>query len=215
VLTHPYLLAGFAYTATSSPIHRGVFVTRSVLGRRLNPPPEAVSPLAPDLHPNLNTRERVTLQTSPTSCTTCHTMINPLGFGLEHVDAVGRYRSEEKGRPIDATGVLETRTGESAPFNGARELAALLADSEEAHTAFVEQLFHYLVKQPIRAFGPGTSAGLRRSFVEKKFNIRGLMVDIIAESAVTGPTSKSEPGPDSRAAGTPPAAGPIATRSED
>ena len=38
-------------------------------------------------------------------------------------------------------------------FDGVRELATFLADSEEAHTAFVQQLFHYLVKQPVRAFG--------------------------------------------------------------
>ena len=47
VLTHPYLLSSFAYTASSSPIHRGVFVSRSVLGRVLRPPPEAVAPWPP------------------------------------------------------------------------------------------------------------------------------------------------------------------------
>ena len=47
VLTHPYLLSNFAYTSTSSPIHRGVFLSRSVLGRALKPPPEAVAPAGP------------------------------------------------------------------------------------------------------------------------------------------------------------------------
>ena len=111
MLTHPYLMASFAYTATSSPIHRGVFLSRSVLGRALRPPPEAVAPLAPDLHPDLTTRQRVTLQTKPESCQSCHGMINSLGFTLEHFDAVGRYRKEEKGQPIDATGTYETRAG--------------------------------------------------------------------------------------------------------
>ena len=156
VLTHPYLMASFAYTASSSPIHRGVFIARSVLGRVLRPPPEAVAPLAPDLHPDLTTRQRVTLQTKPESCQSCHGMINPLGFTLEHFDAVGRYRNEEKGRPIDATGSYETRAGEMVKFDGVRDLAAFLAGSEETHTAFVQQLFHYLVKQPVRAYrSPG------------------------------------------------------------
>ena len=84
-------MASFAYTATSSPIHRGVFLARSVLGRSLRPPPEAVAPLPPDLHADLTTRERVTLQTKPEACQSCHGMINPLGFTLEHFDAVGRY----------------------------------------------------------------------------------------------------------------------------
>src|SRR5207253_383016 len=98
VLTHPYLLAKFAYTSTSSPIHRGVFLARNVLGVSLRPPPDAFTPLAPDLHPNLNTRERITLQTSPTTCTSCHNVINPLGFTLEHYDAIGRFRDREKGK---------------------------------------------------------------------------------------------------------------------
>ena len=98
VLSHPYLMASFAYTGSTSPIHRGVFVARSVLGRGLKQPPIAVSPLAPDLHASLTTRERVTLQTSPAACVTCHGMINPLGFGMERFDAVGRLRVEEKGK---------------------------------------------------------------------------------------------------------------------
>jgi cytochrome c5 len=185
LLTHPYLMASFAYTAASSPIHRGVFISRSVLGRVLRPPPEAVAPLAPDLHPDLTTRQRVTLQTKPESCQSCHGMINPLGFTLEHFDAVGRYRKEEKGRPIDAIGMYETRSGEQVKFEGARALATFLAGSEEAHTAFVQQLFHYLVKQPIRAFGPRELPELRRFFATHDFNIRKLMVEIMATSALT------------------------------
>ena len=93
VLTHPYLMAGFAYTATSSPIHRGVFIARSVLGRSLRPPPKAVAPLPAELHADLTTRERVALQTKPEACQSCHAMINPLGFTLENFDAVGRFRT--------------------------------------------------------------------------------------------------------------------------
>lgn len=196
LLTHPYLMANFAYTGTSSPIHRGVFIARSVLGRVLRPPPEAVAPLAPDLHADLSTRERVALQTSPASCRTCHSMINPLGFGLEQFDAVGRYRSEEKGKPIDATGTFETRSGEFLPYSGARELANLLTESEETHAAFVQQLFHHMVKQPIRAFGIQEAISLRRSFVEQKFNIRRLLVAIVVDSALRpSPAVASAPRP--------------------
>jgi mono/diheme cytochrome c family protein len=184
LLTHPYLLASFSYTAASSPIHRGVFISRGILGRTLRPPPEAVAPLAPDLHPDLTTRERVVLQTQPESCQSCHNMINPLGFALENFDAVGRYRREEKGRPIDATGAYAGRTGESITYNGARELAQFLADSDEVHTAFAEGLFHYLVKQPIRAFGPDLATELQQTFVQSKFNIRKLIATIAAASAM-------------------------------
>jgi mono/diheme cytochrome c family protein len=184
VLTHPYLLSGFAYHATSSPIHRGVFISRSVLGRFLKPPPEAVAPLAPDLHPDLTTRERVELQTQATACQTCHGLVNPLGFSLEHFDAVGRYRTEEHGRPVNAAGTYLNRAGERAEFRGARELAAYLAASEETHSAFVEQLFHSMMRQPVRAFGPEHLPNLRRSFAEHDFSIRRLLVETITASAL-------------------------------
>jgi hypothetical protein len=191
VLTHPYLLACFAYTNSSSPIHRGVFIARSVLGRSLRPPPEAVAPLAPDLHAGLNTRERVALQTSPAACVTCHGMINPLGFGLEQFDAVGRLRSMEKSKPIDASGTFEARSGELVKFDGARELAGVLATSDETHNAFVEQLFHHLVKQPVRAYGLRALPDLKRSFVERKFHVRRLLVDIMATSALAATDAKN------------------------
>jgi mono/diheme cytochrome c family protein len=190
VLTHPYLLATFAYTGTSSPIHRGVFMARGVLGRVLPPPPEAFTPLPADLHPELTTRERVALQTRPQACLACHGMINPLGFTLEHFDAVGRYRDRENGRPIDAKGVYQTRAGEVVSFTGVRDLATFLAGSEETHDAFVEHLFHYLVKQPVRAFGPRKPAELRESFARHGYSIRKLMVEMMAVSALAGREDK-------------------------
>ncbi len=184
LLSHPFLLSSFAYHQTSSPIHRGVFIFRSLLGRALRPPPEAVAPLSPDLHAGLTTRERVILQTSPTSCQTCHEMINPLGFSLEHYDAVGRYRSEEKGKPIDDLGYYETLAGQRAEFHGVRQMALFLANCDETHAAFVEQLFHYFVKQPIRAYGADQPEPLRRTFAESGYNIRRLLVDLTATSAL-------------------------------
>jgi hypothetical protein len=183
VLTHPYLMATFAYTRSSSPIHRGVFLARTVLGRALKPPPEAFTPLPPELHPNLTTRERVLLQTKPDACAKCHGMINPLGFALENFDAVGRFREEEGGRPIDATGGYQSRTGESIEFPGVRGLATFLAGSEEVRSAFVEQLFQYLVKQPVRAYGPNALANLEHSFEVNQYNMRRLVVEIAALSA--------------------------------
>lgn len=187
ILTHPYLMATFAYTATTSPIHRGVFLARSVLGRSLLPPPEAFTPLPADLHPKLTTRERVDLQTRPNACQTCHGMINPLGFTLENFDAIGRFRDKEKDRPVNATGSYLTRKGEAVKFAGVRDLAAYLAASDEVQEAFVEQLFHYFVKQPIRAYDPNKVADLRRFFVDNRWNVRKLMMEIATEAAQLAP----------------------------
>jgi cytochrome c553 len=186
VLTHPYLMTSFAHSSESSPIHRGVFLARGVLGQSMRPPPEAVAPLAPDLHPDLTTRERVMLQTRPATCMTCHGVINPLGFTLEHFDAVGRYRELDRGKPVDAQGSYRTRSGDTVTVNGARELARFVAGSDEAHAAFTEQMFHHLVQQPVRAYGPATLEDLRRSFAANGFSIRKLAVEIIAVSAFVG-----------------------------
>jgi hypothetical protein len=184
VLTHPFLLAHLAYTANSSPIHRGVFLARNVLGVTLRPPPDAFAPLAADLHPTLNTRERVTLQTSPRACVSCHGVINPLGFTLENYDAIGRYRDRENGKPVDASGQFVTRSGEVKKFNGVRELARFLAGSEEVHEAFVARLFHHLVRQPALAYGPDKLAELRRFFAANDYNMRRLVIESVVQAAL-------------------------------
>lgn len=183
LLTHPYLLSAFAYTSTSSPIHRGVFLSRSLLGRSLKQPPEAVAPLSPDLHPQLTTRERVALQTSSESCRSCHSLINPLGFTLEAFDATGRLRRVEKGRPIDDSGAYITREGAEIQFRGARELARFLTTTTETRDAFVEQLYHYLVKQPYRAAAEPEQRRLRERFAADNYSIRSLAATIAASYA--------------------------------
>jgi hypothetical protein len=186
IVSHPYLMANLAYTGTSSPIHRGVFLTRSLLGRTLQPPPESVTPAAPELHPDLTTRERVELQTSPATCQTCHGLINPLGFALEHFDAIGRYRQVEKDELIDATGSYLARSGDVVKFDGVRELAEFLGKNDEIHEAFVRQLFHHTVKQPINAYGKNRLPALKQAFEEQKFSIAKLLVEIVATSAMQG-----------------------------
>jgi hypothetical protein len=186
VLTHPYLMTSFAHSTESSPIHRGVFLARGVLGLSLRPPPEAVAPLPPNLHPTLTTRERVSLQTQAHACMTCHAIINPLGFTLENFDAVGRYREQDHGKAVDATGSYKTRSGQTFTVKGARELGAFLAGSDEAHEAFVEQMFHHLVQQPVRAYGANTLDELKKSFAANRFNIRKLAVEIMVESVMKG-----------------------------
>jgi cytochrome c553 len=184
VLTHPYLLANFSYTAATSPIHRGVFLARNVLGVALRQPPDAFAPLAPDLHPKLNTRERTILQTSPKQCMSCHGVINPLGFTLEGFDAIGRPRDTEKDRPIDASGSYVTRAGDVVSFKGPRDLAAFLTHSEEVHEAFTARLFHHYVRQPFLAYGPDKLGELRRFFADNDYNVRRLVVEIIAQTAL-------------------------------
>jgi len=189
LLTHPLLLSGLAYRDSTSPIHRGVFLIRYMLGRTLRPPSEAFTPLSPDLHPDLTTRERVELQTSPDGCQTCHSKINGLGFVLENFDAVGFYRETEKSKPIDALGQYTDRKDNSVKFNGVPDLASYLADSDDAHRAFVSRAFQHFVKQPPAAFGSETLDRLVRLFRENDYNVRELLTEIIVLASVSNSSS--------------------------
>jgi hypothetical protein len=187
VLTHPYLLAAFSYQKSSSPIHRGVFLTRNIVGRALKPPPMAVAFKDSDFAPDLTMRQKVEELTRPTACQGCHSVINPLGFSLEHYDAVGRFRTRDGNRPVDAASDYTTDDGSVVKLRGARDVAEFAAKSEHAQEAFIEQLFHQIVKQPLLAYGADTQDRLRESFAASGFNIQKLVVDIVTIAALHHP----------------------------
>ncbi len=184
LLTHPYLMSTFAYLQTSSPIHRGVLLSRNMLGRMLSPPPIAVTPTPVELQPNLTTRQRVMIQTRPEACAKCHVLINNLGFALENFDAVGRFRTKENEKPVDASWSYESRTGKATKASGVRELANYLIASEETQAAFVEKLFQFMAKQPVRAYGPKSLPELQAAFVRYEFSIRKQIVEGLAVAAL-------------------------------
>ncbi len=186
VLTHPYLLSSFAYQKQSSPIHRGVFLTRNIVGRSLKPPPMAQTFKDAEFAPNLTMREKVAQLTGSQACQTCHSVINPLGFSLEHYDAVGRFRERENDKPIDAVSEYTTDEGQTIRLAGARDVANFAVGSEQAQNGFIEQLFHQVAKQPMLAYGSDVMDRLRQSFVASQFNLPKLMVDIAAISAMHG-----------------------------
>lgn len=200
VLTHPLLMAGFAYSDLTSPIHRGVFVSRNLLGRRLRSPPDSITPESPHLSPNLSTRERVSKQTKPVSCQSCHDMINPLGFAMEHFDTVGRYRTDENGKKIDASGAYMRADAELAKFTNATDLGAFVAEGREGHAAFVERLFKDAIKQPIMAYGANEKERLRQFFSDNACNIRKLLGEIVVSATLADAVKAAKPPSDVKAA---------------
>lgn len=191
LVTHPYLLSMLAYSAESSPIHRGVFLARGVMGVTLKPPPEAVAPLATSLHPSLTTRERVIMQTKAGVCMTCHGTINSLGFTLEQFDAVGRLREKDNAKPIDSTGWYIARDGKKIVFENARDLGEYLATSRDTHRAFTEHLFHHLLKQPTRAYGADTLDQLTDYFEKNSLNMQKLAGEM-TRMALVGKSGNKE-----------------------
>ena len=179
VLTHPYLLSKFSYNEGTSPIHRGVLIARNMMGRVLAPPPVAVAPVAASLQPTLTTRERVQQQTKPEGCYSCHQLINPLGFTLEKYDAVGKIRLIDNNKPVDTSGSYTNSKGETVKFNDINDLANYIANNPDSHAAFVEKLFQYFTKQPIRAYGKDALPNLVAQFKKDNYNIRSLIVNVM------------------------------------
>ena len=85
-------------------------------------------------------RERVAIHLSNPGCSNCHSVMDPPGLALEHFDAMGEYRELDDGLPIDATGEI---MGE--PFDGARELGALLQDHPNVTDCFVQRFYEFAI----------------------------------------------------------------------
>ena len=189
ILTHPYLLSAFAYHNNTSPIHRGVFLTRNIVGRQLKPPPVDVAFENSDFAPDLTMREKVTELTRDQACLSCHEVINPLGFALENFDAVGRWRNSENDKPIDPQSDYTSEAGTTLTISSARDIADYAVASPTAHRAFVRQLFQHMVRQNPDAYSPELIEELREAFVADDFHIRRLIVRIATRAAAHNPAT--------------------------
>ncbi len=108
----------------TTPILRGKYIRQVLLCDELPPPPPGV-PALPDAQAGLSERERLAAHRTDPACSACHSLLEPLGFGLSHFDAVGAYRvTDLQGRPIDGHG--EIAGLDDATFDGSAELAARL-----------------------------------------------------------------------------------------
>jgi hypothetical protein len=184
VLTHPFVLATFSYTKSSSPIHRGVFVTRNILGRLLKPPPMAIAFMDDKFDPSFTMREKVTELTAKPACQSCHVTINPLGFSFERFDAVGRVRATDNRKPVDAVADYTTADGNVIKLTGARDVARHAAESPAGQAGFVRNLFQALVKQPPAAYSPELLGRLTERFRADQFHIRNLATEIAVVAAL-------------------------------
>ncbi|MDB6119439.1 MAG: cytochrome c [Verrucomicrobiaceae bacterium] len=186
VVTHPYLLAAFASSKQTSPIHRGVFLTRNIVGMTLRPPPNAVAFEDSKFDAHLTMREKITELTKNTSCMGCHATINPLGFSLENYDAIGRWRTKENDKPINAVTDFSTDEGQTIRLTGARDLVKFAVENPDGHRAFIHQLFQHTAKQAVNVYGPDTLEELRQSFTASGFNVRKLLAEIAVITASRG-----------------------------
>jgi hypothetical protein len=110
VLTMPGILAMSSFPNRTSAVNRGVWVLEQVLGEDVPPPPANVPPLEKQDKRKVATltlRERTEMHRADPACANCHKILDPIGFGLENFDAIGRWRDkDDSGGAIDATGEL-------------------------------------------------------------------------------------------------------------
>ncbi len=158
-------LALEALPQESSPVHRGKMVATRLLCRTIAPPPPGVDTTPPTVPENVQTREAYAEHSTSPACAGCHVQMDPLGFGFEHFDAIGRYRDMEAGRPIDATGTILGLDGADVSFDGVASLMQVIAESQEGQRCFVQQMARYALN---RALGEFDTVALDESFAAFK-----------------------------------------------
>jgi hypothetical protein len=192
IITHPFLLASLAYHNNTSPIHRGVFLTRNIVGMTLKSPPMANEFKEGKFDPTFTMREKVTEMTRAKACMGCHVTINPLGFSLEHYDGIGRWRNKDQDSPVNATSKFTTESGETIQLTGARDVAEFAVGTPSAHRAFIQQLFHHMLKQPAAAYGEETVKELQEDFAKAEYSIPELIRRIALRGALADYPSATE-----------------------
>jgi mono/diheme cytochrome c family protein len=133
------ILTVTSYATRTSPVVRGKWILENMLGSPPPPPPANVPALKENtVAASLPIRERLAEHRSNASCASCHRRIDPVGFALEQFDAVGRWRTLDEGRPVDAAGGLP----DGSEFEGVVGLEkALLGRPELFARTLIEKLF--------------------------------------------------------------------------
>ncbi len=157
LLTQASVLTRTSFPARTSPTVRGAWISTHLLCSPPPPPPANV-PTLPEVPAGASAtaRQRLEAHRANPSCASCHRLIDAIGFGLEHYDLVGRYRSSDRGAPIDASGVLAS--GES--FDGAIELSRLLAADPRVTSCLARNLLTFALGRGLEPADDATLEGV-------------------------------------------------------
>ena len=195
----------------SSPTERGLFVREHFLCQIVPPPPPGVNTNLPpptDAKP-LSNREQLSMHLTSPNCAACHRLIDPIGFGFEHYDAIGRYRTTQRVTvfptldeiktktktkptiyelPIEASGAV--RGIPNSEFKSPGELGAILAESPICQKCVVKQFFRYAVGRPETAEDDETINASLKDFRDSQFRYQNLIISIIKSKAFLGGPSE-------------------------
>jgi hypothetical protein len=181
MLTLPAFLATQAKANQSSPIYRGKFVREQLFCQELPSPPANVPP-APDVKPGVSTRERLSMHEVNAECAACHTMMDPIGFGFESFDGIGRYRTMDGGKAVDASGML-TGTDVDGMFNGVAQLGGMLAKSPNVESCVGKQWFRYAMGRAEGDADACSLAAMSKTFHDAGGDLRTLPMAIVQTPA--------------------------------
>ena len=179
LLTRAGFLARNATLDESDPIHRGVFINIDVLCRPITAPANIPEQL--DKVGN-TTREKIDSITGVGTCGEgCHhTIINPLGFAFESFDAVGAYRTTDRGFPVDTAATYHFADGRAITYANAIELSQKLAASPEVHACYSQQLLEFMLGRELQTLDRVVVRDMAERSLEDKLSIKDLVLDVVS-----------------------------------
>ena len=188
ILGMPATLATTSFPNRTSPVRRGVWVLEQILGEHIPPPPPDVPELEqqkqdPKKIDGLTLRQRTELHQSKVTCANCHKIFDPIGFGLENFDAIGRWREkDELGLAIDSAGKLPS--GES--FSNPAELKGLLAKRKAGLARnLTERLMAYAVGRQLEGYDEIVIDQLMVKIAADNYRVRTMIIEVITSYLFT------------------------------
>jgi hypothetical protein len=173
------ILAAYALPSRASPTERGKFVTGTLLCINVPPPPPNVPALPDMLAPNETMRQIMATHRASPSCASCHSIMDPVGFGLDHFDAAAAYRTTENGQPIDATGTLTDGTA----FDGLAQLGAALHKEPVAGPCFVSKMYQNTLGRTALTLDDAAIMALAKQFSDGQNHADQLLLNLVSSDS--------------------------------
>lgn len=197
ILTQGSVITTHSKPSSSSPIHRGKLVRERLLCQPLPPPPAGLIVKPPPIDPALTTRARYAVHATNEPCKSCHRLMDPIGFGFERFDGIGRERDAEAGQKIDASGQILATPGSDGMFDGTVDLAAKLAASPDVHACFATQWVRFAYGMQEDAETACMVAELGQGFEKDGLKIEDLIVALTLAPRFAQRTVDGSEGPSS------------------
>lgn len=179
LLARAGILSITSYPNRNSTVLRGKWVLENILASPPPPPPVDIPPLedvkgAPG--EVLTLRERMEIHPANPVCAVCHNQMDPIGFGLENYDAIGQWRTEDEGKPINAAGKLPS----GISFEGPAQLQeALLSEPEIFVSAFTQKLLMYALGRTIEHYDMPAVRKVVRQATPEDYKFSSIVLGIV------------------------------------